>query len=216
MISGIYKIESPSGKVYIGQSMNIPFRLKKYYNIESCKAQTKIYRSLKKYGVRSHKFTTLELCDIEQLNERERYYQDLYKSTGKEGLNLILTKTSDKSAIVSEETRQRQSLAHKTRTIYYTPDERTRAMVSKVHKGKKYGEETREKIRIARAKQIITPEHKQAISDNSGSARQILNTETGIYYRTIKDAAIAHGIRPNYLVCSLIGRNANNKQFIYA
>src|SRR5690606_13238297 len=159
---------------------------------------------------------TLELCDIGQLNERERHYQDLYDATGKNGLNLILTKTSDKDGIVSDETKRKQSLAHKTRTIYYTPDERTRAMVSKVHKGKKYGEETREKIRIARAKQIITPEHKQAISDNSGSARQILNTETGIYYRTIKDAAIAHSMQPNYLVCSLIGRNKNNKQFIYA
>src|SRR5690606_22679717 len=164
MITGIYKIESPSGKIYIGQSINIPFRLKGYYSMNNCKGQPRLYNSLKKYGAQNHKFTTLEICNIEQLNERERHYQDLYDATGKNGLNLILTKTSDKDGIVSDETRQRLSLAHKTRTIYYTPNERTRAMVSKVHKGKKYGEATREKIRIARAKQVITEAHKQAIS----------------------------------------------------
>lgn len=46
---GIYKLTSPSGKCYIGQSVNIENRLNKYKNM-LCKFQHKIYRALVKYG----------------------------------------------------------------------------------------------------------------------------------------------------------------------
>jgi hypothetical protein len=36
IICGIYKITSPSGKIYIGESENIPNRIY-YYKIVSCK-----------------------------------------------------------------------------------------------------------------------------------------------------------------------------------
>ena len=47
---GIYKITSPNNKVYIGQSVDIEKRLKRYKNL-NCKKQSKIYNSLNKYGV---------------------------------------------------------------------------------------------------------------------------------------------------------------------
>ena len=46
---GIYKITSPSGKIYIGQSKDIEKRFKAYKNLK-CKGQPYIYRSLLKYG----------------------------------------------------------------------------------------------------------------------------------------------------------------------
>jgi hypothetical protein len=47
---GIYKITSPSKKVYIGQSVNIEKR-KYFYEIGNCKKQIKLYNSIKKYGL---------------------------------------------------------------------------------------------------------------------------------------------------------------------
>lgn len=47
-IIGIYKITSPSGKIYIGQSINIEKRWEKYQKyIENIKNQIKLYNSLK-------------------------------------------------------------------------------------------------------------------------------------------------------------------------
>lgn len=52
---GIYKIISPSGKIYIGQSVNITRRFKQYKRLQ-CPQQTHLYNSFLKYGVNYHKF----------------------------------------------------------------------------------------------------------------------------------------------------------------
>ena len=48
-ICGIYKITSPSGKIYIGQSKDINLRII-YYKNARCKCQQKLYYSILKYG----------------------------------------------------------------------------------------------------------------------------------------------------------------------
>lgn len=82
--SGIYKIVSPTGKVYIGQSHNIQQRMRNYlYNVP---VTTKIGRSIKKYGIENHKVSVLELTN--DLDTREIYYINKYNSV-EEGLNSI-------------------------------------------------------------------------------------------------------------------------------
>ena len=61
-MKGIYKITSPSGKVYIGQSIDIERRFRHYKRMV-CKDQVKVYNSFLKYGVDAHIFEILELCD---------------------------------------------------------------------------------------------------------------------------------------------------------
>lgn len=107
---GIYKITSPSKKVYIGQSVNIEKRFKEYKRLQ-CKGQTIIYRSLKKHGVNKHKFEIICECIANELNEKERYYQDLYSCLGEGGLNCRLTETSDKSGEFSAEMKKNLSEA---------------------------------------------------------------------------------------------------------
>ena len=51
----IYKITSPSNKIYIGQTVNI-IKRKSYYKKGDCKAQPKLYSSFKKYGWDNHLF----------------------------------------------------------------------------------------------------------------------------------------------------------------
>jgi group I intron endonuclease len=102
-MTGIYKITSPSGKIYIGQSICIERRKKRYAKL-ACKGQIKIYNSLVKYGFSEHIFEVIEECSEEELNTRERYWQDFYDVLGENGLNLRLTLTDDKPGKHSKET----------------------------------------------------------------------------------------------------------------
>ena len=85
-VIGIYKITSPSGKVYIGQSIDVNSRIKRYKYLR-CKGQIKLYNSLKKYGYENHKFDIIEECSNEGLYIREIYWIEQYNSIQK-GLNL--------------------------------------------------------------------------------------------------------------------------------
>jgi len=118
---GIYKITSPSGRIYIGQSVNIDNRISSYKNLK-CKNQTKLYRSLLKYTFENHTFEVIEECSVEILNERERHWQDFYNSGSKKGLNCKLTKTESKSGHYSEEARKRISAS--ITAFYQTPEGR--------------------------------------------------------------------------------------------
>lgn len=83
-ICGIYKITSPSGRVYIGQSVDIKVRWASYRG--NCSNQVKLYNSFQKYGVHKHIFEIEEECREEVLTERELYWQKHYNCV-EEGLN---------------------------------------------------------------------------------------------------------------------------------
>jgi len=76
---GIYKITSPSNKIYIGQSTNIKQRWEDYNKMIRCKRQTRLYNSLKKYTPSKHIFEVIEECSEDKLLERETYWKQYYK-----------------------------------------------------------------------------------------------------------------------------------------
>lgn len=87
-ICGIYKITSPSNSIYIGQSIDIALRWH-HYKLGRSTKQILLHNSFKKYGVENHKFEVVEQCTHELLNEREKYYVDLYKTFNSDkGLNV--------------------------------------------------------------------------------------------------------------------------------
>jgi group I intron endonuclease len=105
---GIYKIQNPIGKIYIGQSIDIQKRLTTYQKrIEGCKSQIKLYNSLVKYGFSEHIFEIIEKCEVAQLNRQERYWQDYYSAVGSTGLNCRLTTSEDKSGQLTKEVRDK-------------------------------------------------------------------------------------------------------------
>ena len=115
---GIYKITSPTGRTYIGQSVHINKRFNSYSKKGQCNPQIRLNKSFLKYGVINHKFEIVEECKINELNDRERYYQDLYNVTCPyKGLNCRLTTTNDKSGKLSEETKSKMSKAHKGKKL---------------------------------------------------------------------------------------------------
>jgi group I intron endonuclease len=117
---GIYKITSPTGKVYIGQSVNLEKRQREYAALRNCKGQIKLHNSLIKHGFSEHIFEVVEECSIEVLNRRERHWQDFYDVLSEKGLNCKLTKTEDRSGKMSEESRSRKSDSLKA--FYKTPE----------------------------------------------------------------------------------------------
>jgi group I intron endonuclease len=166
--SGIYKIISPSNRIYIGQAVDIERRLKEYKKL-ACKDQRRLYESLNKYGFENHVFEIQELCDETQLNIRERYWQDFYIVLSKKGLNCKLTEADNRSGKLSDETKRKISEGNKGKVR----SEKVRQAMSKRNKGKKLSEETKQKIKEARKRQIILPrseETKNKISKaNKGS-----------------------------------------------
>ena len=74
-VIGIYKITSPSGRVYIGQTVDFVKR-KSHYKKLKRNHQIILYNSIKKYGWESHTLELIEECDVFLLNDRERYWQE--------------------------------------------------------------------------------------------------------------------------------------------
>lgn len=110
-ICGIYKITSPTERVYIGQGVDIKKRVRTYKTMH-CKAQKRLYTSFQKYGVENHTFEIIEECLREDLDCRERYWQNFYDVLKKQGLNCVLTACGDLRGEISEDKRERLSSSH--------------------------------------------------------------------------------------------------------
>jgi group I intron endonuclease len=165
---GIYKIVSPVGKIYIGQSIKIEQRFEYYVKL-NCRQQIKLYNSLKKYTPENHLFEIVEECEEIYLNSRERYWQEYYDVlTPTKGLNLRYTEAEDRSGTLSAETRSRMSESKKGEKNHMygrTHSEETKKKISEYRKGKKHTEETKKLLSEQRIGSTKTDKQKQAISD---------------------------------------------------
>lgn len=80
---GIYKITNlKNGEAYIGQSVDIKERFRQHIkNSLSYGPQTnKVYQQMQKYGQQNFTFEVIEEVDRSNLNERETYWIDFYKT----------------------------------------------------------------------------------------------------------------------------------------
>lgn len=116
--SGIYMITSPSGKSYIGRSLNLKERLNKYKNL-LCSEQQCIYHAILKYGWDNMKVTILYSEDRnestnELLNRLEEKFIQQYGTLVPNGYNL---KSGGNQPILSELTKLRMSESSKGRVL---------------------------------------------------------------------------------------------------
>lgn len=85
IISGIYKITNKiNGKCYIGKSIDIYQRWNRH-KIDSRPIQEggdtcTIHNAIRKYGLNNFSFEIVEIIDLPQLNEREKYWINFYDS----------------------------------------------------------------------------------------------------------------------------------------
>lgn len=83
-VCGIYKITNKkNGLCYIGQAVDIATRWKAHAKCGlgiDTPAQNKLYRAMQKDGLINFTFELLEACDRTQLNEKEKFYINLYQA----------------------------------------------------------------------------------------------------------------------------------------
>ena len=189
MICGIYKITSPTGKIYVGQSVNIHKRWSKYKRLE-CINQRRLYNSFQKHGVKNHIFEIIEECEKENLNKKERHYQDLYNVLDK-GLNLTLTNDENGYKVITEETRLKIKLSRLG----------TKHSDESIEKMKKYHQANRiKKIKIKKENTLKI---------------KVICTVTNKIWNSIKECAVENNIHPRTLGHYLKGDRKNNTTFKY-
>lgn len=83
-VCGIYKITNKiTGLSYIGQAVNVADRWKQHVKCGlgiDTPSQNKLYKAMLKDGVTNFTFELLEQCDKQLLNEKERFYINLYQA----------------------------------------------------------------------------------------------------------------------------------------
>lgn len=151
---GIYKITSPTEKVYIGQSWNIGGRFNHYKRLHKVKGQRALYNSLIKYGVENHIFSIIkefsEQATQNEIDSDEKYYISYYSSLGTELLNIRQGGSRGKH---SEETKQIIKEKRKFQKMYPHQKEALRAKwlgEKNPNFGKHLSEEIRNKIRASK------------------------------------------------------------------
>src|ERR1700760_3657451 len=130
----IYKITSPSGKVYIGQSRAVEKRWKAYRRLSGAQFQPVLIRSFEKYRVEAHEFLIIHILptDIlqEDLDRYEQFYMDAYRAAH---IQLMNVKGAGSKGLLSDETKRKISISGKGRVV----SEETRRKISDRQKGKK-------------------------------------------------------------------------------
>ncbi len=198
---GIYKITSPTGRVYIGQSKNIKERFRDYNKPNRGKSQTRLVNSFKKHGVENHQFDIIEYCTEEELNCSERFWQDEFDVTGKNGLNCILQNCGEARRVNSEETRKKLGNKGKSNYMY--------GKKGKLHPnyGKKYSEESKilkSKSMLGKLKGIKSP-----------NSKIILDEQNGIFYFGVPEASEVVGLKESNLRAMLTGTYKNKTSLRY-
>lgn len=151
-IVGIYKITSPSGRVYIGQSWNIRKRWNEHkWPKSKSRGIIKLENSIKKYGFAAHTFEIIHQlpADVDQsvLDTYEILYTYQYKSIGVPMLNI---KIGGRGGKHSEETKAKLKISNS---------------------GRKHSDECKRKISLANTGRMLSDEAKQKISiANSGKS----------------------------------------------
>lgn len=138
MKSGIYKIQSKSGKIYIGSAIDINKRWNLHKNsmVKNKHHNIHIQRSFNKHGIDYFSFSVLEYCEKEKLIEREQYYIDMMKPE----FNICKTAGSTlgiKLGAMSDEQKNKISKSHIGKKL----SQEAKLKISNAHKGKKHTEE---------------------------------------------------------------------------
>lgn len=179
-LSGIYKITCLlNGVCYIGQSVDLTRRVRQHKtDLKNNRHHNKYLQNLfNKYKSDNFSFDVIELCDISQLDERERYWIAYYGGVESKA-NCNWESGGHHLKTYSQELRQVQSLSHKGQ--HSSPNtqfkkgrkpwntgkkfsDEYRQKLSQVHLGKKQSKETKKKLSLVSKGKRLGKERYNAI-----------------------------------------------------
>lgn len=166
---GVYKLTSPNGKIYIGQSVFIESRMSQHRK-RTINQQQKLYSSFKEFGFDNHKLEILKECKPQDLYKWEKYYINFYDTFDTDhGLNL--QRGGKDSSNPAQVTKDRMSISQKKRFLTHihpnkgvpmSEDQKEKLRIANL--GKKASLETRRKMSISSSGKTRTPEHQEKLS----------------------------------------------------
>lgn len=230
--TGIYKITSPSNKIYIGQALNIYKRWEYSYKKLFCKSQPKLYNSFLKYGVENHTFEIVKECEPKELNYYERHYQEYFETIGENGLNCILQKCDGKAGEYSDHTKKKMSNSGKIKTFSVDhrkkisesnkkrfSNESERKKLSDKMKGRKRDISVIIRINVTKKlkRELLDKKIENVEKEKKKISKMVINIENGLIYESILLAWKASGVKYSYFnFCKkLKGKLKNNTPFVY-
>lgn len=201
---GVYKITNPQNKIYIGQSINIEERFRKYSKL-NCKRQPKLYYSLKKYGFDNHTFEIIEECSLDQLNEKEIYWGLKYDVLSEEGLNLKLGNGKGSLTTITKQKISKSLLGKKKTKEHCLNLSIAKTGIPSKRKGKS---DLKQK---GKPKPGAGGKGKEKIGAGPKSGNSIININTNITFNSIKECMICEHISKKKMFLLLKDPNSNYK-----
>jgi len=203
MKSGIYKITNIiNNKIYIGSAVNFNKRWNAHrselkLNKHHCKH---LQNSYNKYNENCFIYEIIEIVDnINDLLIKEQYWIDLLKPD----YNTSKIAGSSLGVKASKETKKKIGEANKKR-IGNGISELMKAKALEANIGNKYN--------LGR---ILNSEHKIKISKNCKLSKIVLCLNTGIFYNSIKEAALSYNYNPKNLSKWLNGNFKNKSSLTF-
>lgn len=218
VVCGVYKITSPSGKIYIGSAKDIYRRWIPYANLK-CKQQVRLYASFIKYGWEKHTLEIIEICDNSIRLQKERYWGDFYKVLGKNGLNCMLPGYNEIPKVISKETilkmskprditdEVRLSFGNGMRNKKHT--EETIKILSEISKN--MSQETRDKM--SKTRKSKSKEYNQMLGN--AHKKKVIDTVLNKIYSSVAEASLHVRYDKTYLSKMLKGTIKNKTNLIY-
>jgi len=224
-------IINPVNAKYVGSSVDIERRFKQYKYLRY-NEQPKIRNSIKKYGIKNHKFVILELCSKGDLLERERFHCIKHNVLHRYNLNLKIPLKGENHKSFSKEVLDKISKKHKNKKL---SEEHKEKLISSV-KGKKQTKEHINKRKMFGEKNHAygkesyfkgknhTEETKIKLSEHrkgkyklekNPRAKKIIDIENNIIYGSLKEVSIKFNINYSTLRAMLQNRNPNKTKFRY-
>lgn len=174
-IGFIYMITSPSGRIYIGSTIDVENRHQDY-KCGDCKSQPKLYNSFLKYEYINHIVEIIWAGPIEDMLKYETLIGWGFNVLDSKNLNCKLPKLGDNYSVISEETRIKMKISHKERFQIMSIEKRK--LLGKKRIGQKQSKESIEK----RTKKVQKPIYQLNLNnlyikkwDNATQAGKILN-----------------------------------------
>lgn len=233
-MANIYKITSPSGRIYVGSSVNVEARFKRY-RAGHCEKQSRLFASFEKYGVAAHIFEVLIECEPFEMLRLEAEFGEKFDVLGPNGLNCRLPKHDEFPIAMSQETKDKIRLANKGKSkspehcknisdakkgcpgwnLGLKHSAETIKKQSDVKKGKKFPKEKTVNMGLHRIGKKDDPEYTRKRIYKNPRIRIVLDLQTGIFYDSCVEASGITKYSDSYLHKMLKGVYKNKTNFIY-